>query len=105
MAQGKGRVALYRHFDEDDVLLYIGVADNLALRLSTHERESLWRMFAVRAEVEWLPDRTTALKAEQALIKELQPIFNTVHADKGRPERVRDYLVKQRAWQYLQATI
>lgn len=102
---GPVRTALYRHFDADGVLLYVGIADRPTSRTRNHARDSEWAIFAATADMEWFPDRGTALEAERDAIRAEMPIFNWVHNDSGRRDRVKDYLVSKKAWQFLEATI
>lgn len=102
---GALRVVLYRHYDPDGVLLYVGIAEKPASRMHVHARESAWALFASHAEMDWHPNRAAALEAERAAIKDEAPIFNWVHNDTARRERVKQYLVSKQAWQFLEATI
>lgn len=89
------KVALYRHFDAAGVLLYVGVSSDPRSRSYSHRRHSAWTEFAVREEVEWLPDRDAALVAEKAAIVSEKPLFNGVHTT---PDAVRagvDYLIRK----------
>ncbi len=88
------RCALYRHFDADGVLLYIGITDWNPGRDHQHSQNAVWAEFAHRMESEWLADREAAKVAEIAAIEDEVPIFNKKHAPSGREERVRGYLAK-----------
>ena len=72
-------VALYRHFDKDDQLLYIGVSANTMARLSQHQQTSQWLIKAVKMTTEWFGDRQIALEAEKIAIKKEKPIHNIKH--------------------------
>src|ERR1051325_1688955 len=74
--------ALYRHFDADGKLLYIGISDDPERRLRKHKGSSSWAPKIVRMTVEWLNSRTEALAAEKAAILLEMPEFNKFP---GRP--------------------
>lgn len=88
--------ALYRWWDEDDALLYVGISDHLGSRTHGHAMGSSWMEFAVRSAVERYPSRRAALDAEEAAIKAEQPLFNDVH-NRGpeAQQRLVGYLVKR----------
>ncbi len=88
--------ALYRRFDEDDVLLYVGISDQLMERSAWHERHSAWVPFVVRRTTEWYASRSEAEAAETAAIKAEQPLFNRQHAIVGTQERLAEYLLTNR---------
>jgi predicted GIY-YIG superfamily endonuclease len=69
------RTALYRHFDEQGELLYVGVSLHVIRRLIEH-RASEWSQDIARIEIEYHPSRKAALKAETAAIAKERPKFN-----------------------------
>lgn len=72
------RTAVYRHYDADGRLLYVGAARSFGNRTQTHLRESEWVSQSVRAEAVFYPTRAEALDAEMAAIQAEKPIYNTV---------------------------
>lgn len=60
---------LYRHYDADKNLLYVGISLNTAQRLYQHMRDSKWASGISSIEVERFPSRQEALIAEEAAIK------------------------------------
>lgn len=87
------RCALYRHFDADDLLLYLGISDNPVQRGKDHARDSDWVKYAVRAEVVWYRNRAAAERAEKIGIIAERPIFNRQHNDyPGAGERRKAYI-------------
>jgi hypothetical protein len=90
-AEESGPDRLYRWYDEDDRLLYVGISNEPATRALTHLRGSRWTDFAVRMELDpaSFPDRPTALEAEAEAIRQERPIFNTIHAFASRAAQVR----------------
>lgn len=87
--------ALYRYFDTDDVLLYVGITSNQRERDRAHIRSSIWTRFAVRSTITHHRTRGAAEGAERKAIKDEQPVFNLRHNDS--PEavaRLVEYLEK-----------
>jgi hypothetical protein len=74
--------ALYRHFDCQGVLLYVGVTDSPGARWNSHQRNSSWAkdVDPGRTQFKWYPDRQTAEAAERAAINAERPLHNRVHA-------------------------
>jgi hypothetical protein len=62
---------LYRHFNKEGALLYVGVSLNALNRLAQHRDVSHWFPAITNVTIEIFPDRKAALAAEQkAIIKE-----------------------------------
>lgn len=74
------RTALYRHFDRDGALLYVGISLNSIQRTMQHRQGARWFEQIARIAIEWLPTREAAEAAERAAIKAERPKFNVVHA-------------------------
>lgn len=70
---------LYRYFDADDRLLYIGISSNYQARAVAHSKNSVWESQAVRVELERFPDRESVLAAEKRAIQTERPIHNKIH--------------------------
>lgn len=87
------RCALYRHYDERGVLLYVGITDNLGDRTNSgHARTSDWVQFAERAEAEWYDSRELASNAERVAVRAEEPIYNRQYAEWDVDRRIADYL-------------
>lgn len=84
---------LYRHFDRDGVLLYVGISLNAVSRLSSHVTSSDWCGQIANVSVELHPTRQAALAAEKKAIKSERPAFNKIH-NGGR----RGYVPVESAW-------
>lgn len=83
---------LYRAFDEQGVLLYVGISLSAIMRLSAHRRSSGWYGRCARLEITSFPSRSEALAAEiDAIVKE-NPVFNK--AGRGRDERAAQALTR-----------
>lgn len=86
------RCALYRHFDDVGVLLYVGISERPVHRGRTHAETAAWVQYAARMEADWLPDRTAAETAEKLVIQSERPVFNKVHAPGDMQQRITRYL-------------
>jgi predicted GIY-YIG superfamily endonuclease len=67
---------LYRHFDADNKLLYVGISLNTFARLSQHKDHSKWFEKIKRVEVEHFNTREEAMAQERKAIKTEMPMFN-----------------------------
>lgn len=67
---------LYRHFDVDRRLLYVGISNSAAGRLDDHRYGSRWHDLIVRIEIERFTSKKDAIAAEIRAIKEENPIYN-----------------------------
>lgn len=87
--------ALYIYYDSNDVLLYVGITDNLPGREYVHVRRSSWMEFAARSTIERFSTREAAEVEERKRIKTLKPLFNSAHnADPDALRKLVEYLVK-----------
>lgn len=72
------RTALYRCFDADDELLYVGISKDPAERWKQHRGSAWWRHVTMRT-VEWYDDRAAAERAERKAIQSEGPRYNVQH--------------------------
>jgi len=70
---------LYRHFDEDGTLLYIGISLNTMSRLSQHKVASPWFEKVASVTIDHFDSRAEALKAEREAIQNENPPHNIHH--------------------------
>lgn len=73
------RTALYRLYDGNDVLLYIGISDAPAARFRTHARQQPWWFQVHHYTLEWIDDRKAAEHAEKDAIRTETPMWNREH--------------------------
>jgi predicted GIY-YIG superfamily endonuclease/DNA-binding transcriptional ArsR family regulator len=75
------RTALYRLYDDQDRLLYIGIAKDPKRRWWQHARDSgeTWWPDVARKQVQWFADRESAAEAEAAAIRSEGPPHNSQH--------------------------
>jgi hypothetical protein len=69
---------LYRHYDADGVLLYVGISLNSIARLRTHKHSASWFSKIQRIEIEHFPDLRTAQQAEKTAISVECPKHNVM---------------------------
>jgi len=67
---------LYRHFDSNDKLLYVGVSLNAINRLSQHRDVSEWFTDIAKVTIEQFPNRQEVLDAETKAIQNENPKYN-----------------------------
>ena len=72
---GTGDTYLYRHFDANGVLLYVGISGSVTTRLKQH-RESQWAGMIKTVTVDKFTTREEALGAELEAIRSESPRFN-----------------------------
>jgi hypothetical protein len=77
---GPGVTHLYRHFDGDGRLLYVGISLSAIARLAEHKAASHWFWQIARIEVTAYATRSSALKAERISIQREKPLRNIAHA-------------------------
>lgn len=67
---------LYRFFDDDDNLLYVGCSLTWPTRFAAHQREKEWWGEVVRVTLDHFPTRAIAAEAEVAAIELEGPRYN-----------------------------
>lgn len=83
------RTALYRHFDAEGRLLYVGISDCLSARDKQHAATAKWHGDVVRTEAEWLNSRDDAVLAEARAITREKPTHNVHWIADGDKAAVR----------------
>lgn len=72
---------LYRHYDENGTLLYIGVSTSFFERLSQHKCHSTWFNQIQTMTLERFSTKVEMLKAEKKAIKKEKPVHNVHYSD------------------------
>lgn len=67
---------VYRFFDDDDSLLYVGMTIDSGRRYGDHRRRQPWWGEVTRIMIERHPDRQAARRAELLAIRTEQPRYN-----------------------------
>lgn len=74
---------VYRCYDADGELLYLGISSNVGRRMGEH-RTKPWHRFCARLEVSEPMSARDALRLEYRLVRRMQPIFNVDANDHHR---------------------
>lgn len=82
-----GRTCVYRLYDQDKVLLYVGMSRDPQVRWRDHEKKPWWPDVADR-QVVWHATRGLAHADERAAIKREEPLHNLQRYD-GAPAAPR----------------
>lgn len=69
-------VNLYRFFDGDGRLLYVGISSNAIRRLRQHATSASWFDFVRRITIDPIGSREDALRAERDAILNEKPVYN-----------------------------
>jgi hypothetical protein len=77
----EGATHLYRHYDKNGRLLYVGISLSAIARLGEHKKSSHWFWQIARIEVTAYATRASALKAERITIQREKPLHNIKHAE------------------------
>jgi excinuclease UvrABC nuclease subunit len=72
----QGETTLYRIFDKDDELLYVGISCQVGWRIFTHSKEKRWWPRARHFTTTVYPTRRLALDAEWEAIDLENPLYN-----------------------------
>lgn len=84
------KTALYRHFDADGLLLYVGISRCALGRLGGHRSDACWYDQISRITIEWRESRDDAMIAEKRAIWREGPLYNKdgAHTNPDKPQRV-----------------
>ena len=74
---------LYRYFDAEGRLLYVGISFSAIARAAQHREDKGWWQDVARMHVEHLPTRSEAVAAERQAIQSEQPLHNVMHNGKA----------------------
>jgi hypothetical protein len=69
---------LYRHWDENNILLYVGISYSSTTRLRQHEKSARWFKLVRSVTIEQFATRKEAELAELHAIRTENPIYNIV---------------------------
>jgi predicted GIY-YIG superfamily endonuclease len=79
LPEGRVRTALYRFFNADGALLYVGITHRLNERLSAHKKQKAWDEVA-QITLQHYPTRELAADAEVKAIQTENPHWNVTHS-------------------------
>lgn len=72
---------LYRFFDADSQLLYVGIAGNPGRRFHQHAKEKHWWTQVAASTMQHFNMRVEAERAEELAIRTERPLYNVTHND------------------------
>ena len=78
----KQKTVLYRAYDANDQLLYIGISHQVLARFDQHAHTNEWQHECSYVILEHFPFRRLALAAEKIAIKNENPKYNQIHKRK-----------------------
>lgn len=87
------RCAVYRHYDAEGLLLYVGISIDPDTRQKQHRDGANWWRFSSTCDVDWYLTESDAAAAERKAIVHEAPIFNRAAANTERNARAIRYLV------------
>lgn len=67
---------VYRYYDKEGVLLYVGCTSDLHVRDAAHRRDKEWYPLVARLETERFSNRFAGVTAEKAYIERFRPQHN-----------------------------
>lgn len=70
---------LYRMFDRNGVLLYVGISASAFIRMIQHRDTKDWWTDVARMDIEHLDTRRQAVLAEEQAIEREHPVHNVIH--------------------------
>lgn len=70
---------LYRWYNWENKLLYVGITSNIGARIKDHKRQSGWANEAEYIELEWFYTREEVEAAERVAIRNEKPKYNKAH--------------------------
>jgi predicted DNA-binding transcriptional regulator AlpA len=77
---------LYRHYDRDGVLLYVGISASTFTRVKQHKSESHWFRRITAITIEHFETMSQAAESERLAIKSEKPLYNKTHVKRdGKP--------------------
>jgi excinuclease UvrABC nuclease subunit len=83
------QTGLYRHFDKNGDLLYVGISLNVFMRLYQHKDSSHWFSEISTVTIEYFETRQDALIAEELAIKKEKPMHNIVFSKQIQNENTK----------------
>lgn len=92
------RTAIYRFFNAEGTLLYVGVTNDIAVRWKWHAKQQPWWPEVVEQRATWHPTREAALAAEGRAINTESPLYN-VNASPGSGMKNRVIRVSHADWE------
>lgn len=73
---GDKPIALYRLYNSEGVLLYVGITENPASRFAGHAVDKSWWSEVKRKQLAWCDNKAAAIVAEADAIARENPLYN-----------------------------
>jgi len=70
------KTALYRHYDKDGALLYVGISLSAVARLKQHQGSASWFYDIDYIEISWFKSRALAMMVEAVVVAVEEPKYN-----------------------------
>lgn len=86
--------AVYRIYDSNAELIYVGMSYEPDTRVRVQRREKPWGHEIARHEVDWHPNRAASQRAEEQLIKQEHPRHNVTHTPEHRVRSLRHLTIR-----------
>lgn len=86
--------SLYRQYNKDGVLLYVGVSESVMTRLSQHSATSKWFRDVTTVTVKHFRTRRAALRAETKAIAEEHPVYNVIKQTTYRKYNITEAMIR-----------
>lgn len=86
-APDEERVSLYRLYNSEEELLYVGISNDPNHRWHRHVGDKPWASEVAMRVFEWLPSRAEAEAAEVKAIRREKPKYNILHTAEPKAPR------------------
>lgn len=86
---------LYRAFDSEQNLLYVGISGKWSERLHAHEKTSDWMEQTDWVKIERFPNRPSVEQAEREAIRNEKPIYNKVFSEEYESANIHWAIIKK----------
>lgn len=83
---------LYRHYDSEGKLLYIGISTNITARIAAHRSNSHWFDQVSIIKIENFSCLKELRFAEKKAVEQEEPFYNTVYNTNNKVFKERDLL-------------
>jgi predicted GIY-YIG superfamily endonuclease len=87
------RTYVYRLFDNEGRLIYVGCTHDPEARIAMHRNKAWWAPQIDRIKIKVFPNRQAAIEAEAKAIQEENPRWNINHRSYGQPHWTKDTYV------------
>jgi excinuclease UvrABC nuclease subunit len=81
------KTALYRHFDNSGLLLYVGISCNAIIRTYSHEKKTPWFEEIATIRIVYFSSREEALREEEIAIIRENPLYNKKSRQSNAPQK------------------